>query len=186
MDVFYDRRREHFNATKEQQKENLKKKQELLEKLRTLGQHEDPIKAVDEAKQLQSEFKKIGYVPIKKKNETWKQYRETCDVIYDRMRAAKSGNMFDQELAKANLGAEQRSKIQDLRKKHKKINKKVKGLKEEVLQLEESKTNFNFSDEDNPLLKEMQENINKARAELESKQNELDALSMEMEDIREL
>jgi hypothetical protein len=186
MDVFYDRRREHFKATKEQQKENLKKKQQLLEKLQALGEHEDPIKAVDEAKKVQTEFKKIGYVPIKKKNEMWKKYREACDVIYDRMRAAKSGNKFDQELARANLGAEQRSKVQDLRKKHKNINKEVKSLKKEVLQLEESKENFNFSDEDNPLLKEMQENISKARAKLESKQNKLDALSMEMEDIREL
>ncbi|HYW34228.1 MAG TPA: DUF349 domain-containing protein, partial [Balneolaceae bacterium] len=116
MDVFYDRRREHFKATKEQQKENLKKKKKILEKLRELGQHEDPIEAVNEAKKLQAEFKDIGYVPIEKKNEMWKKYREACDVIYDRMRAAKSGNKFDQELAKASLSAEQRAKIQELRK----------------------------------------------------------------------
>lgn len=185
MDVFYDRRREHFKEAKEQQKENLKRKQEILEELRTLGQHEDPIAAVDEAKKLQAEFKDVGYVPIKKKNEMWKKYREVCDVIYDRMRAAKSGDKFDQELAKASLDPEQRSRIQDLRKEYKKIEKQVRSLKGEVLQLEESKTNFNFSGDDNPLLKDMNEKISKAKAKLESKQNKLDALSIEMEDIKE-
>ena len=185
MDVFYDRRREHFKEAKEQQKENLKEKQEILEKLRELGQHEDPIKAVDEAKTLQAQFKDAGYVPIKKKNEMWKQYREVCDVIYDRMRAAKSGDKFDQELAKASLDSDQRSQVQDLRKKYKKNEKEIRSLKEEVLQLEESKTNFNFSGDDNPILKEMNEKIDKKQALLDSKQNKLDALAMEMEDIKE-
>lgn len=185
MDVFYDRRREHFAEAKEQQKKNLKKKEEILEKLRELHQHEDPIEAVNEAKKLQAEFKDVGYVPIKKKNEMWQKYREACDVIYDRMRAAKSGNKFDQELAKADLDAEQRSEIQQLRKQHKELEKEVRSLKQEVLQLEESKSNFNFSNEENPLFKEMQEKISKARAKLESKKNKLEALSIEMEDIRE-
>ncbi len=185
MDVFYDRRREHFKEAKEEQKENLKKKEDLLEKLRELGRHPDPIEAVNEAKKLQEEFKNVGYVPIKRKNEMWQRYREVCDVIYDRMRAAKSGNKFDQELAKADLDPEQRSQIQDLRKEHSKVKNEVRSLKEEVLQLEESKSNFNFSDDDNPLLKDMQEKIQKAKARLESKQNKMDALSMEMEDIRE-
>lgn len=185
MDVFYDRRREHFAEAKEQQKENLKKKEEILEKLRDLHQHPDPIEAVDEAKKLQSEFKDVGYVPIKKKNEMWQKYREACDVIYDRMRAAKSGNKFDQELAKADLDAEQRSEIQELRKEHKKIEKEVRDLKDEVLQLEESKANFNFSDDDNPLLKDMEQKIAKLQAQLENKRNKLEAISMEMDDIRE-
>jgi hypothetical protein len=184
MDIFYERRREYFKATKEQQKDNLKEKQQILEELGELGEHEDPEKAVEKAKKLQSKFKEIGYVPIKSKNETWEKYRAACDVIYDRMRAAKSGNKFDQELAKASLDSEQRSQIQELRKKHKKISKEVQELKKEALKLEESRINFNFSDDDNPLLKQMQENINKTQAKLDSKQNELEALSMEMNDIR--
>jgi hypothetical protein len=185
MDVFYDRRREHFKEAKKNQKENLKKKQELLEKLRDLHQHEDPIAAVDEAKKLQAEFKDVGYVPIKRKDEMWQKYREACDVIYDRMRAAKSGDKFDQELAQAELDTDQRSQIQNLRKEYKRVENEVRSLKDEVLQMQESKSNFNFSDEDNPLFKQMQDKIDKAAAKLESKQNKLDALSMEMDDIRE-
>src|SRR5699024_6894851 len=99
MDVFYDRRREHFKEVKEKRKDNLHEKQEILDQLAELSRHEDPIEAVNIAKGLQEEFKKAGYVPIKHKNKMWKQYREVCDVIYNRFRAAKSGDKFDRELA---------------------------------------------------------------------------------------
>lgn len=184
QDVFYERRREHFKDRKEQQKENLNEKEEILEKLRELGTHDDPIEAVEKAKPLQEEFKDIGYVPIKKKNEIWKRYREACDVIYERFRAAKSGNKFDQELAKADLGAEQRSKIMDIRKKYKKVKHEMKELKDEVLQFQESKTYFKSSDDDNPLLNEIQSKIDKAEEKLQQKQDKLDELDQKIDDIR--
>src|SRR5699024_7245181 len=145
MDEFYDRRREHFKEVKEQRKENLREKNEILDKLRELGRHEDPIRAVDIAKGLQEKFKNAGYVPIKHKNKMWKQYREACDVIYDRFRAAKSGDKFDQELAKADLDTNDRHQIQKIRKKFKKVEKEAKALKEEVLNFKEKKTYFNPS-----------------------------------------
>lgn len=184
MDVFYDRRREHFKEIKEERKDNLKEKQEILEKLRELGQHEDPIEAVNIAKSLQAKFKEAGYVPIKKKNKIWKQYRKACDVIYDRFRAAKSGNKFDQELAKADLDPGQRKKIQDMRKEFKKVKKEVHSLEEEVLQYKESKTYFKPSGKGNALLDEIQGKIDKAENKLQEKQNELDDIAQQMEDIK--
>lgn len=185
MDVFYDRRREHFKDQKEERKENLEEKQEILEKLKELGQHEDPIEAVEIAKELQEEFKSAGYVPIKHKNEMWKKYREACDVIYDRFRAAKSGDKFDQELAKADLDPQQRSKIQDMRKEYKKVKKEVNQLETEVLNYQEKKTYFKPSKGDNPLLKEVQKKIDKVENKLNKKQDKLDSLTKEMEEIKQ-
>lgn len=185
MDVFYDRRREHFKEVKEERKENLEEKKEILEKLRELGRHDDPIEAVNQAKPLQEKFKEAGYVPIKKKNKIWKQYRQACDVIYDRFRAAKSGDKFDRELAKADLDPDQRSRIQDLRKEYKKLKKEVRGLEKEVLQIKEKETYFTSTDDDNPLLKEIQQKVKRAESELEEKRGEMDALAAEMEEIRE-
>lgn len=185
MDVFYDRRRDHFKEVKEKRKDNLHEKQDILEKLRELGQHEDPIEAVNIAKGLQEEFKSAGYVPIKQKNKMWKQYREACDVIYNRFRAAKSGNQFDQELAKADLDKSDRNKIQKLRKEFKKIEKEVRDLEKEVLQYKETKTYFKPSNSGNSLLDEVEEKIEKVEQKLEKKKQKLDSLADEMEDIRE-
>ncbi|HET6527543.1 MAG TPA: DUF349 domain-containing protein [Balneolaceae bacterium] len=185
MDVFYDRRRDHFKEVKEKRKDNLNEKQEILDKLRELGQHEDPIEAVNIAKGLQEKFKDAGYVPIKQKNKMWKQYREVCDVIYNRFRAAKSGDKFDRELAKADLGKGDRNKIQQLRKQFKKVEKEVRNLEKEVLQYKETKTYFKPSNSGNSLLDEVEEKIEKAEQKLEQKQKKLDSLSDEMEGIRE-
>lgn len=184
MDEFYDRRREHFKEVKEQRKENLEEKKEILEKLHELGRHEDPIKAVNIAKDLQEKFKNAGYVPIKHKNKMWKKYREACDVIYDRFRAAKSGDKFDQELAKADLDTDDRHQIQKLRKKFKKVEKEARALKEEVLNFKEKKTYFNPSDGSNSLLDQVEEKIQKTEAKLKKKQQKMDALTREMDDIR--
>ncbi len=184
MDEFYDRRREHFKEVKEQRKENLEKKKEILDKLHELGRHDDPIKAVDIAKGLQEEFKNAGYVPIKHKNKMWKKYREACDVIYDRFRAAKSGDKFDQELAKADLDTDDRHQIQKLRKEFKKVEKEARALKEEVLNFKEKKTYFNTSSGGNSLLDQVEEKIQKAEAKLNKKEQRMDALTQEMDDIR--
>lgn len=185
MDEFYDRRREHFKEVKEERKENLEKKKEILEKLRELGKHEDPIEAVDIAKDLQEKFKNVGYVPIKHKNKMWKEYREACDVIYDRMRAAKSGDKFDQELAKADLDPEDRSKIQKLRKEYNKVKKEAKKLEKEVLQYKEKKTYFKPSSGGNSLLDEVEEKIENVEQKLEKKQQKMDSITERMDEIRE-
>lgn len=184
MDEFYDRRREHFKEVKEERKENLEEKQEILDKLRELGQHDDPIEAVEIAKGLQEKFKNAGYVPIKYKNKMWKQYREACDVIYDRFRAAKSGDKFDQELAKADLDPEDRNKIQKLRKEFKKVKKEARELEKEVLQYKEKKTYFKPTSGGNSLLDEVEEKINAVEEKLEAKQQKMDTLTEKMEDIR--
>ncbi len=184
MDEFYDRRREHFKEVKEERKENLERKKEILEKLRELGQHEDPIEAVDIAKGLQEKFKNVGYVPIKHKNEMWKQYREVCDVIYDRMRAAKSGDKFDQELAKADLDTDERNQIQKLRKEYKKVKKEARSLEKEVLQFKEKKTYFKPSSGGNSLLDQVEEKIEKVEQKLEAKQQKMDDLTEKMDEIR--
>ncbi|MDZ7681305.1 MAG: DUF349 domain-containing protein [Fodinibius sp.] len=185
MDEFYDRRRDHFKEVKEERKENLEEKKEILEKLRELGKHEDPIKAVDIAKDLQEKFKNVGYVPIKQKDKMWKQYREACDVIYDRMRAAKSGDKFDQELAKADLNAEDRSKIQKLRKEYNKIKKEAKKLEQEALQYKEKKTYFKPSNGGNSLLDEVENKIEEVEERVEKKHQKMESITDEMEDIRE-
>jgi len=183
MDHFYDRRRDHFKSVKKEQKENLKKKKELIEKLLKLGEHEDPIAAVDEAKTLQEEFKQIGYVPIKQKNIIWKEYREACDVIYDRFRAAKSNKATTKVLKAKGYESDEIDIIQKNKKEISKLRKKADALNEEIIQYKEAQTYFKPSGKGNDLRDELQQKIDKAEkkmAQLEAKmekyQQELDRI----------
>jgi len=184
MDYFYDRRREHFKEVHEEQEKNLEEKKRILEKLRELGNHEDPIEAVNQAKPLQEEFKNVGYVPIKQKNKIWKQYRKACDVIYDRFRAAKSNRRDDTDLSAKGVDPETRAEIRKKQKEYGRIKKEISRLEEDVMQFKDAKTYFKPSKKGNALRDEIQDKIDKAEDELQKKQDKLDAISDEIEDLK--
>lgn len=184
MDHFYDRRREFFKEVKEERKDNLKEKEEILDKLKALKTHDDPIEAVNQAKPLQEEFKKAGYVPIKHKNRMWKEYRETCDVIYDRFRAAKSAA---QVVGKENVENFSTDDIADIRSKKKeadKLRKQISKLSNELIQMKESLSYFKPSGSGSSLLDDVKEKIDKAEQEITEKEEKLQDLEVEIDKIK--
>ncbi|SMO49700.1 DUF349 domain-containing protein [Gracilimonas mengyeensis] len=184
MDVFYDRRREAFKGRREDQKENLEKKQEILKKLEELGSHDDPALAVQEAKELQQEFKDIGYVPIKMKNKIWKQYREACDVIYDRYRALGSDLGMEKKLASQGVDPDDRKKVIKYRKESDKLKKEVSKLESEVIQYEEAQTYFKPTNKGSALRDELQDKIDKAESSIEEKNDRIKYLEKEIDLIK--
>jgi|TARA_R100000388_G_C7245156_1_gene164526 hypothetical protein len=184
MDVFYDRRREAFKGQRKDQKENLAKKEEILEKLRELGKHEDPALAVQEAKELQQEFKDAGYVPIKMKNKIWKQYREACDVIYDRYRALGNDLGMEKELANQGIDPDTRKDIIKLQKERDKLKKEVSSLESEMIQYQEAKTYFKPTNRGNALKDELQAKIDKAEKAIDDKKERLKEVKKQIDQLK--
>src|SRR5699024_4955473 len=120
----------------------------------------------------------------KQKNKMWKLYGEACDVMYDRHRAAKSGDKIDQELEKADLDVVDRNEMQKLGKKNKRVKKEAREREREIVEDEEKKTYFKPTSGGNSLLDEVENRIQKAEAKLNQKENKMDALTEEMDDIR--
>lgn len=184
MDQFYDRRREHFKEVKEERKDNLKEKEEVLDKLRNLRDHEDPIEAVNIAKPLQTEFKKAGYVPIKHKNRLWKEYREVCDVIYDRFRAAKAAvDVVGRENVE-NFSVDDIADIRKMNSKASSLRKQISKMEQELIQQKESLSYFKPSGKKNPLLDQVKEKIAKAEADIASKEEQLAELEKKIDQIK--
>lgn len=184
MDEFYDRRREAFKGERKEQKENLAKKEEILDKLEELGTHDDPVIAVEEAKKLQGEFKDIGYVPIKMKNKIWKRYREACDVIYERYRASGSDLGLEKKLANQGIEPDARKDIIKYQKERDKLSKEVSKLESEMIQYEEAKTYFKPTNRGNKLKDELQEKIDKAEKAINEKQDRLAELKKEIDQLK--
>lgn len=183
MDVFYENRREHFKDRRGEEKENLEKKKEILSKLKELGSHEDPAKAVEEAKKLQEEFKNAGYVPIKAKNKIWKQYREACDVIYERFRASGSDLGMERELASEGVEPADRKQVIKLRKEKSAIKKDVSKLEAESIQYEEAKTYFKPTNKGNKLRDELQDKIDKVGEKLDAKKQRIKEVNRELREL---
>ena len=184
MDHFYDRRRDHFKEVKEERKDNLKEKEEVLGKLRDLKDHEDPIEAVNLAKPLQEEFKKAGYVPIKHKNRMWKEYREICDIIYDRFRAAKAAVDV---VGRENVESFSADDIADIRKMNSKaasLRKEIKRMEQELIQQKESLSYFKPSSGSNTLLDQVKKKVDKAEEDIVKKEEELSELEKQIDLIK--
>lgn len=184
MDHFYDRRRDHFKEVKEERKDNLKEKEEVLDKLRELKDHDDPIEAVNLAKPLQEEFKKAGYVPIKHKNRMWKEYREICDVIYDRFRAAKAAvDVVGRENVES-FSADDIADIRKLNSKAASLRQEIKKGEQELIQQKESLSYFKPSGGSNSLLDQVKEKVDKAENEIEKKKEQLAEIEKEIDLIK--
>jgi len=183
MDVFYDRRRDHFKDRRGEEKENLEKKKVILEKLKELGSSEDPAKAVEEAKKLQEEFKNAGFVPIKSKNKIWKLYREACDVIYERFRASGQDLGMERKLASEGVDPADRKQVIKLRKEKSAILKDVSKLEAEGIQYEEAKTYFKPTNKGNKLRDELQGKIDKVGEKVEGKKQRISEINRELRDL---
>ncbi len=185
MDVFYEERRDHFKDIRKDQKDNLAAKKEIIEKLAELGKHEDPAKAVEEAKALQEEFKKIGHVPLKSKNKVWKQYREVCDTIYERFRSLGADLGMERRLASQGVEPGDRKQVIKLEKEQNNIKKDISRLEAEAIQYEEAQTYFKPTKKGNKLLDELQVKIEKAKAQLVEKRKRLTEIEIEIEGFTE-
>ena len=83
LKLIRDRRAQFFKQQEEDKNENLRKKEELLEKLRVLSDSQDTSDQFEHFKQLQKEWKSIGPVPGAQAKTLWANYHALTDRFYD-------------------------------------------------------------------------------------------------------
>jgi hypothetical protein len=83
LKLIRDRRAQYFKQQEEDKSENLKKKEELLEKLRVLSDSQDTSDQFESFKALQKEWKTIGPVPGAQAKTLWANYHALTDRFYD-------------------------------------------------------------------------------------------------------
>lgn len=86
-------------AAEELEKEkqaNLKRKQEIIERIKELAATpDDADKGYEEAKKLHSEWKEIGPVPAENATELWKNYQHYVEQFYDQLRLNHEMRAYD-------------------------------------------------------------------------------------------
>lgn len=78
-----DRRNEYFRNLENRKNENLRKKNEILESLRTLIDGEDSAHSFHIFKELQNAWKQVGPVPPAHIKTLWANYNALIDRFYD-------------------------------------------------------------------------------------------------------
>lgn len=82
-DLFFKNRNEYYKSMREEMNENLRQKIALCERAEALKMSQDWQKVTQELIVLQKEWKKIGIIPRKFVDSTWKRFIEACDYFFD-------------------------------------------------------------------------------------------------------
>ena len=87
---FFSNKNEFFKRLESLRKENLSKKEQLVEQAKELSESGDLEKTADQLKRLQKEWREIGPVPEKFRNSVYAKFKEACDQFFDKKRAAQN------------------------------------------------------------------------------------------------
>lgn len=96
MVIIKEKRQRAFLAQEEEKQENLKKKLEIIEKIKAMATSpEEANKSFQEFKALQNEWKEIKSVPAEKANELWRNYQLYVEQFYDLVNLNREAREYD-------------------------------------------------------------------------------------------
>ena len=95
---FFNNKNTFFKSLEAQREENLKKKEELVAIANELKDHSDWEATANKLKQLQQQWKDIGPVPEKYRNEVYARFKEACDHFFGQKRqhSSEEGRQFEE------------------------------------------------------------------------------------------
>ena len=88
---FFANKNDFFKKLESEREGNLEKKLVLLKKAEVLKESTDWDKTANELKQLQQEWRNIGPLPEKHRNDVYQKFKAACDTFFERKRSDSSG-----------------------------------------------------------------------------------------------
>ena len=96
MVLVKEKRTKLFQQQEEEKQENLKKKLDIIEKIKAMvTSPEEANRNYQEFKQLQQEWKEIKQVPAEKANELWRNYQLYVEQFYDLLKLNSEAREYD-------------------------------------------------------------------------------------------
>ena len=96
MGIIKERRQQQFREQEAEKEENLKRKLDIIEKLKGMvTSPEEANKTFQEFKALQQEWREIKAVPAEKANELWRNYQLYVEQFYDLLKLNSEAREYD-------------------------------------------------------------------------------------------
>ena len=96
MGIIKERRQQQFREQEAEKEENLKKKLEIIEKIKAMvTSPEEANKTFQEFKALQQEWRDIKAVPAERANELWRNYQLYVEQFYDLLKLNSEAREYD-------------------------------------------------------------------------------------------
>jgi len=160
-DTFFERKSKYFKEVDGEQEQNLQKKLELLEEMAAAEIKEGGYETIRE---FQRRWSEIGFVPIKRKEEIQKRYKQTVDALFAQLRGSerdRSMNRFREKVSSLREAGSRK-----LHTERERLYNKVRQLEQEIALLENNVGFFANSKNAESLIAGVRDKIQKAREEM--------------------
>ena len=175
--MFFEARNAANAGTRNEEKENLEKKNNIIEQLKAIAEE-----AAEDAKQkvqaLVEEYNTVGHVPYKEKDKVYKAYHEVLDRLYKEMNISTARRRLDN--FKNSLKNVAKRGEDALDNERTRLMRRYDSLKQEIQTYE---NNLGFlsvaSKKGNSLIDEMNRKVQKLRDDLQLVRDKIKAIDEE-------
>lgn len=161
-DSFFHTKSEFFSTIDSRQEDNLKFKQELIEKVKAFEKTDDDKESLKMLMELQKEWSDIGHVPLKQKEEISKEFRDAINDQFEKLNVEENERNRLNFKNKVDNWVSSNSKGKMYSERNKLVIK-IKELENEIALYENNIGFFSNSKNANSMIEDINRKIEKAK-----------------------
>lgn len=161
--AFFDAKKQHFSGQDEKLSENLKLKEDMLQKIESTKFSDDKEANLTLIKSLSKEWNAIGHVPRKDMEKINAAYNALIDKKFEELNIDKEELEYSKFITRVQSYLSQEDYEFLIRKEKRFLDDKIKELEHQVIQYENNLGFFANSKGADKMLKDVMANLNKAK-----------------------
>lgn len=163
-DFFFDARKANNSDQRSEERSNLEKKREIIDRLKTIAA-EGGENVQEAVRKLVDEYNTIGHVPFKEKDKLYEAYRAVLDQLYSELNVTIARRKLSDFKTRIKNAAEHGESVIDSERA--KLMKQYEGLRSEVQTYENNLGFLNASSKKgNSLIEEMNRKVQRLKDEM--------------------
>lgn len=182
-DHFFEQKKKNFSSQKEEEKDNLEKKKNLIARIVALDQTLDVKDTVAKLKEFMAEWQSIGFVPFKEKDKVYKEYQSALDAHFDRVKIDKAERRFQDFKSNLDGIASQERPKQKLISERNRLIYRYEKIKSDLQAYENNMGFLTISGNAGGLFKDMNNKIEGLKSEMELILKKIEALDDSLDNM---
>jgi hypothetical protein len=180
-DYFFNAKSTFYSNIDSEQKENLKKKEDLIEEIKAFSPTASQTDNIAKLKEFQNRWTEIGYVASSQKDRLYAEFKKLIGELYDKMKVDRESL----ELSNFNSRIESlkgSGSIESLSRERSRILQQIQEKNTEILQIENN-MGF-FSSGSDSIIKEFKKKIEKAESEIKMLKDKKKAIDLAERELK--
>ena len=175
--AFNKNKNNFYKNIKKDQNDHLSQKRSLLEIAQGLVNAEINEANTAELKRIQSAWKEVGHVPRKFSDALWKEFKAACNAYFERLQAERKTQQ-PQNTERVGRGRQTHSAPAQ-QSERAVIRKKIEEEQDKIRQLENNLAFFSHVPQDNPVVKDVQKQIDQLHKQLDQLKDQLKQINIQ-------